>query len=46
MSDLYHFGVKGMKWGIRKDRQSKDYGEGDRIIKKKAARVDDQVIRN
>lgn len=22
--ELYHFGVKGMKWGVRKDRQNGD----------------------
>lgn len=24
MNELYHYGIKGMRWGIRKDRKSKD----------------------
>ena len=24
MNELYHYGVKGMKWGVRKDRRYTD----------------------
>lgn len=45
MNELYHFGVKGMKWGVRKDRKrsisskrsrsdSKDYTESRDLLKK------------
>ena len=34
--ELYHFGVKGMKWGVRKDRQSSssNYSRGRDITKR------------
>lgn len=31
---LYHHGVKGMKWGVRHDKQRKDKFDDDTIIKK------------
>lgn len=31
-NELYHYGVKGMKWGVRKDRKS--YGSSGRGIQK------------
>lgn len=31
MSELYHYGVKGMKWGRRKDPESK-HSPGDRKV--------------
>lgn len=45
MNELYHFGVKGMKWGVRKDRKrsvsskrsrsdNKDYTESRDLLKK------------
>lgn len=24
MNELYHYGIKGMRWGIRKERKNKD----------------------
>lgn len=35
MDELEHYGVKGMKWGVRKDRSSKSSG-----TKKKSARLE------
>ena len=32
-TELYHHGVKGMKWGVRKDRQRGINGEGRYILK-------------
>lgn len=35
-ADLAHFGVKGMKWGVRKDRKSSSSGPTDVVVKTKA----------
>jgi hypothetical protein len=36
--ELCHYGVKGMKWGVRKD--SKAYRRGERIAKKAGKRLE------
>lgn len=49
MSDLQHFGVKGMRWGVRKDdfraRQASRVKRGDELNEKKLARTK-SVARN
>lgn len=37
MSELVHYGVKGMKWGVRKDRTKPSYGERRQVRKLKGA---------
>ena len=32
--ELYHYGVKGMKWGVRKDQNNTKVHQGDIVIKK------------
>ena len=56
MSELYHFGVKGMKWGIRKDRKrsvstrrsksdSKDYSETRDLLRKSPNKLSNSELR-
>ena len=56
MSELYHFGVKGMKWGVRKDRKrsvstrrsksdSKDYTETRDLLKKSPNKLSNSELR-
>ena len=35
--ELYHYGVKGMKWGVRKSERSSSGGRIRNYIKKKRA---------
>lgn len=39
MNELYHHGVKGMKWGVRKKREPANLTENDRIVLKKSSKV-------
>lgn len=34
LENLVHFGVKGMKWGVRKEEQSTSPGTSDHVVKK------------
>lgn len=54
--ELYHHGVKGMKWGIRKDRkssgsrkrsrhESEDYKESRKIKKKHVIEMSNEELR-
>lgn len=56
MNELYHFGVKGMKWGVRKDRKrsasskrsrsdSKDYEESRDLLKKSPNKLSNAELR-
>lgn len=56
MNELYHFGVKGMKWGVRKDRKrsisskrsrsdSKDYTESRDLLKKSQNKLSNAELR-
>lgn len=50
MNELYHFGVKGMKWGVRKDRKrsrsdSKDYAESRDLLKKSPNKLSNAELR-
>ena len=56
MNELYHFGVKGMKWGVRKDRKrsisskrsrsdSKDYTESRDLLKKSSNKLSNAELR-
>lgn len=56
MNELYHFGVKGMKWGFRKDRKrsisskrsrsdSKDYTESRDLLKKSPNKLSNAELR-
>lgn len=56
MNELYHFGVKGMKWGVRKDRKrsisskrsrsdSKDYTESRDLFKKSPNKLSNAELR-
>lgn len=38
--ELYHFGVKGMRWGVRKDRQYRSSGIRSYAAKKSNEKVD------
>lgn len=43
---LQHYGVKGMKWGVRKKRiYSKDYSETKALRKKKASELSNEELR-
>jgi hypothetical protein len=33
VTELFHYGVKGMKWGVRRDRSGRDSGPEDVTIK-------------
>lgn len=44
MSELKHYGVKGMKWGIRKDRDKKKYRKTYKTVVKKMRKIDDEYI--
>lgn len=39
MNELRHYGIKGMKWGVRKDRQPTGMHKNDRIVIKKGSEV-------
>lgn len=48
MNELYHFGVKGMKWGVRKDRKrsdNKDYTESRDLLKKSPNKLSNAELR-
>ena len=56
MNELYHYGVKGMKWGVRKDRKrsisskrsrsdSKDYTESRDLLKKSPNKLSNAELR-
>lgn len=56
MNELYHFGVKGMKWGVRKGRKrsisskrsrsaSKDYTESRDLLKKSPNKLSNAELR-
>lgn len=56
MNELYHFGVKGMKWGIRKDRRrsvrtkrskadSSDYRESRDLLAKSPNQLSNAQLR-
>ena len=56
MSELYHFGVKGMKWGVHKDRKrsvrtkrsksdSSDYGESRDLLTKSPNQLSNAQLR-
>ena len=56
MSELYHFGVKGMKWGVHKDRKrsvrtkrsksdSSDYGESRDLLAKSPNQLSNAQLR-
>ncbi|UNI72540.1 MAG: hypothetical protein [Chaetfec virus UA24_144] len=43
---LQHYGVKGMKWGVRKQRKkSSDYSEAKRLKKKRSSELSNQELR-
>ena len=56
MSELYHFGIKGMKWGVHKDRKSSvrtkrsksdssDYGESRDLLTKSPNQLSNAQLR-
>ena len=56
MSELYHFGIKGMKWGVRRDRKrsvqtkqsksdSSDYRESRDLLKKSPNQLSNAQLR-
>ena len=42
---LQHYGVKGMKWGVRKARRSSDSAEVKQIRKKKVSQMSNAELR-
>lgn len=38
-NELYHHGIKGMKWGVRRSRAQLGYSSGPRKTKKQAQKV-------
>ena len=56
MSELYHFGIKGMKWGVHKDRKrsvrtkrsksdSSDYSESRNLLTKSPNQLSNAQLR-
>lgn len=56
MSELYHFGIKGMKWGVRRDRKrsvqtkqsksdSSDYQDSRDLLKKSPNQLSNAQLR-
>lgn len=43
--ELYHYGVKGMKWGVRKKRWSEDAKTASSIRKKKVKEMSNAELR-
>ena len=41
VDDIMHYGVLGMKWGVRKGRTAQQYKEEYKKASKKAAKLDD-----